>query len=542
MLSSLRVKLLALFLFLFLAMGLLLIAGLVGMEQLSRAFVQLRSNALPITESLYRAALPLQDGRLAMDEALLQVTQPEAFDEVRNYESRLQRSMIQFEMYMKALAWGSESEVFRRTAGGLTHASWERAGLASTLVVPQAPAPIRRLASLAELYHAGFSNNARKALKAHRRMLNRMLDGRLDEAQAAQQDVTRYRTKSTAYAKIVTDLFDRIEAEVNAYVAQLAASLVRTKRFVQTLVTALSVLLLSFTMGLCLVFADQVLLKPIHALRQGAQAIGRGVLDIRLSLGSGDELGQLAQAFNRMAEGLERREAELRQADRMKTEILDVLSHEVRIPLATIQEGASLLRERSDALSVSDREDVLKTAGDDMERLSRLFDKVLLVTEIVTNQVTCAEAPIEVEPVVQALIERWQNNARTKGLTLQVTQSTGRLRCVADTKWIGRALDELVANAIQASPPEGRVMLTCTTGPGTVEVAIRDTGSGIAHEELSTLFERFRWVGDTSERKTGGFGLGLFIAKSLVEAQGGRLMVESAIGRGTTMTVSLKAV
>ncbi|MBI3319929.1 MAG: sensor histidine kinase [Candidatus Omnitrophica bacterium] len=113
------------------------------------------------------------------------------------------------------------------------------------------------------------------------------------------------------------------------------------------------------------------------------------------------------------------------------------------------------------------------------------------------------------------------------------------LQCVGDIEWLQRALGQLVENAIEASPPKGAVTISCQEAPDASILTIEDTGAGIPSEVRPVLFDRLRAAGGIDERKTGGLGLGLFIAKSVIQAHGGVIDVEGAAGGGTRMTVHI---
>jgi PAS domain S-box-containing protein len=307
--------------------------GLLGMQRATAAAYRLRRDSVPILQCVYRAGQALRQSNRIRDEALLEVSAPEAFDEVRQYEGRLQAAVIQFDMYMKALIWGSESVAFRTTAGGLTYAEWQRHELEGMLVVPQAPPAIRQLASQADLYFAGFSNNAGQVLKQHKRALRQALSGPT-ASQAIREQILQERAESRRYAERVDALFQQISTEVDRYLEALLREVSTTEQRVRMVVLTLFVFLLVLTLLLCYGFSNSTLLRPIRLLLQGVEAVRRGARGVQVPVPSGDEFGQLAQAFNAMSTDL--------QQTTVSKEYLDQIVNSMAEALFVVNEQATI--------------------------------------------------------------------------------------------------------------------------------------------------------------------------------------------------------
>lgn len=229
---------------------------------------------------------------------------------------------------------------------------------------------------------------------------------------------------------------------------------------------------------------------------------------------------------------------ERREAERLKEEFLAVLSHELRIPLTTAEEGISQVIDGVHGAITPGQQECLTMVAWAHGRLHSLFDKVVRVTEIMAGQVDVTRKPIDVVALVRELEADVRPLADERGVALAVNDP-GAVPWTGDAALLTEALRELAQNAIQVTEPQGHVSLSCSKHPDRVEVVISDTGPGIPEKELASLFERFHWVGGTDDRKTGGMGLGLFVAKSLIDVQGGTIVVTSTVGQGTRMTVKL---
>lgn len=299
--QSLRSKILWLAIGLFLATLLVAVVGLAGMRRISDSAKRIHQECLPILQCARLAQQALQDSARVRDQALLDVTDPDELDQLRVYEGQFQRADIEFDMYMKALIWGSESRIFKEVAGGLTHAEWRRHGLEGRLIVGWAPERIRQLASQADLYQAGYSNHARRALKQHRRALRLQLTGDGQAAELERQQAYHERTESGAYARLIRELFSQMDQHMDAYVDRTVADIAEAQRTTQTAALQLSLALLALIIVLCRILAVRTLVRPLQRLMEGVQALSRGDWTVQLPAASRDELGQLTEAFNAMA-------------------------------------------------------------------------------------------------------------------------------------------------------------------------------------------------------------------------------------------------
>lgn len=150
-----------------------------------------------------------------------------------------------------------------------------------------------------------------------------------------------------------------------------------------------------------------------------------------------------------------------------------------------------------------------------------------------------ATRPVESGRLIQDVTKRVQTTARSQEITLNTALPGDKSLVIGDAQRLAQVLLNLITNALQHTPPGGEVTVGTRKAKGEIHVTVRDSGEGIAPENLPHIFERFYRADRARSRDTGGSGLGLSIAKSLVEAQGGTISVESRVGQGSTFTVSL---
>jgi signal transduction histidine kinase len=277
------------------------------------------------------------------------------------------------------------------------------------------------------------------------------------------------------------------------------------------------------------------ILTPVEALTEAVRRMEAGDLSQRVEVTSRDEIGELAWAFNSMADGLARLE-ELRR--NMVTDV----AHELRTPLSNIR---GYLEALQDGVVEPERHIVDSLHAEAM-LLNRLVDDLQELSLAEAGQVKLERQPIALVDIVDRAVEAVRPRAEAEGITLQIDLPDDFLVDV-DPQRIGQVLRNLLDNGLTHTPPGGEVDVAARAAcpePSRrsdqwVEVSVRDTGAGIAAEDLPYVFERFYRADKSRSRATGGAGLGLAIAKQLVEAHGGRIWVESTEGEGSTFTFAL---
>jgi heavy metal sensor kinase len=271
-------------------------------------------------------------------------------------------------------------------------------------------------------------------------------------------------------------------------------------------------------------------LGPIDRITATARAIGATTLGRRLRLGGpNDEVRRLAQAFDEMLDRIDE------TLDRERRFTADA-AHELRTPL-TILKGeleVALRRERSPEAY----REAMESMAQEVDRLVRLTDDLLTLARADAGGAPLEQEAVSVDGLARWAAEHFQSAARGKGITLD-TSGPSALVVSGDSDRLRQLLTNLVDNAITYTPPGGRVRLTWDRDGSIARVAVIDTGTGIAPEDLPLVFDRFYRADRARARTSGGSGLGLPIAQWIVRAHGGRIAVESQPGRGTTVTVWL---
>ncbi len=299
------------------------------------------------------------------------------------------------------------------------------------------------------------------------------------------------------------------------------------------------------------------IVRPVEALRQGAARIGSGDLEYRLDVKTGDELQVLAEEFNRMAARLQESYATLEQridertrelaqksrelevASRHKSEFLANMSHELRTPLNSVIGFSEVLRDRMFGdLNAKQTQyvEVILASG---RHLLSLINDILDLSKIEAGRMELELAAFDLPLAIQNALTLVSDRAARHGITIATALDKRLGPLTADERKLKQILLNLLANAVKFTPAGGRVEVAARPSDGHVEISVTDTGIGIAEEDQDAIFEEFRQVGAHEGRPREGTGLGLPLAKRFVELHGGRLWVESKVGRGSTFTFTI---
>ncbi len=275
-------------------------------------------------------------------------------------------------------------------------------------------------------------------------------------------------------------------------------------------------------------FLFRSIIHPLQQLTAASQAIARGDLSARAPVRGADEVAQLARAFNQMAENLARAE----EARRNQTADL---AHELRTPLTVLQ---GTLEAMVDRVYPADPENLLAALAQ-VRTLSRLVEDLRLLSQADAGELTLHKAPLDLGRFLEEVLEAHRSVAQERGISLSLERPAALPLVLADRDRLAQVMGNLLSNALRHTPPEGRITVRLTDRGRDVVVAVADNGPGVPPKDLPHLFERF-WRRDPSrQRATGGSGLGLSIARHIVEAHGGHIWAEPTPGGGLTVAFAL---
>lgn len=272
------------------------------------------------------------------------------------------------------------------------------------------------------------------------------------------------------------------------------------------------------------------IVAPLRHMTSVSQHIADGHYEERVQIANHDELGQLANTFNRMAENLE-------QIELMRRQLIADVSHELRTPLTAIQGSMEGLLDGVLPADPETYQQIHQEAG----RLARLVDDLQELSRVEAGAFPLDKKPARVDELILTTIKRLTPQAGRKNITLDADLPADLPLVSLDEARITQVLTNLISNAIQYTPEGGSVRIISRQSKDEIQVNVIDTGIGVPPEHVANLFTRFYRVDKSRSRQAGGgSGIGLTIARHLVESHDGRIWVESpGIGQGSTFSFTL---
>ena len=273
----------------------------------------------------------------------------------------------------------------------------------------------------------------------------------------------------------------------------------------------------------------QRIITPIQSLTSAARQMQAGDLSQRVAIASDDEIGKLGSAFNGMATSLE-------QQEQLRRNMVSDIAHELRTPLTNIR---GYLEAIQDGL-VNPDTPTISSIHEEAMLLNRLVEDLQELSLAEAGQLRIDVRPVDLGEIVEGAVMAHRLPAQAKEITLNAGIPTNFPPISADPERIGQLLRNLLKNGITYTPKNGHIQIDLsTTADNQAQLRIADNGQGISPDDLPHVFDRFYRADKSRDRATGGAGLGLAIAKAIVEMHKGEIKVESALEQGTTFVVTL---
>ena len=257
------------------------------------------------------------------------------------------------------------------------------------------------------------------------------------------------------------------------------------------------------------------ILSPVRDLTGAAARLGLGNLDERVEVSSSDELGQLGRTFNTMADDLQR-------AEQQRVRLMSDVAHELRTPLTNVRGYLEAMRDGV----LTPTPAAIDVAHQQAMHLGRLVEDLGLIAQADAGALTLDFDEASLAELATSSVEAFRPAAEGKGISLRMEAPSDLRPVRMDSTRIAQALGNLLDNAVRHTPEGGVVLVLVEAVGESVRVSVEDTGEGVPEEELGQIFDRFYRVDQSRSRATGGTGLGLTIARQLVEAHGGSIWAE----------------
>ncbi len=377
----------------------------------------------------------------------------------------------------------------------------------------------------------------------------------------------------TAYAPLTQTGFSMAVVAEKATMLKVVGTLhaeisnsIRDTIVIRILPASLLIIMIATILSIFLVAR---VVKPIQELQEGVREIGSGNLDYNLKLKSKNEIGELASSFNEMSHALKKSRQELykysqsleekikertqqiteanerlKQLDKLKDDFVSLASHELRTPMTAIKSYLWMAIAGKGGPLNEKQMYYAQRSYTSVDRLIKLVNDMLNISRIESGRLTVQMQPVKIEQLVRETIEEVTPRAKELGVNVLIEQQGGAVPDVlADSDKIKEVIYNLIGNSMKFTPSGGKITVSFVEKDKMVEAAVKDTGSGIAGDDLPKLFQKFGILPGSyvTNQPVSGTGLGLYICRSLIELHGGKIWASSeGKGKGSTFTFSLK--
>lgn len=287
--------------------------------------------------------------------------------------------------------------------------------------------------------------------------------------------------------------------------------------------------LFSFILAILVRQGLRRIMRPLHELQHAAEKMSKGHYETRVNVTSKDEMGQLSQAFNNMAEAIQ-------QEDEQQKTFLATVSHELRTPISYVKGYSEVIQ--NNLISGSEREEAIRLIAREANRMERLTNDLIQLARPLQEQEEYDLDPIVLAETLRDVVAILQKQADVKNITLQQTFDE-ELIILGDEEKLKQIFINIIENAIRYSDANTAIYLTAIAKQKDAVISIQDSGIGIPQEDLPRITERFYRVNKARSRADGGSGLGLSIVDQLVKIHHGQLTIQSELKKGTCVTVTI---
>jgi signal transduction histidine kinase len=380
-----------------------------------------------------------------------------------------------------------------------------------------------------------------REIRAKSERLSTVIERIIDSANRGASDADQKPLRNQAH-RLATDLYQAAADLANAttataegVIAQNASSYAGQRNLF--IGVAVAAIVLALLLGLVLSWS---VTRPIQRIDSGLATIASGDFSGHVDVSNRDELGALATNVNRMNDELDRLYRELETASQHKSEFLASMSHELRTPLNAIIGFSQALRERMFGELNDKQEEYLDDILSSAYHLLSLINDVLDLSKVEAGQVELEVAPFSLRDALESGVVMVRERATLDGVRVAYSADPEVDLVEGDERRIRQVIFNLLSNAVKFTPPGGAVDVSAAQVNGEVRVSVVDTGPGLAPEDHDRIFEEFQQT-DLGLEQREGTGLGLALSKRLVELHGGRIWVDSELGKGSAFVFTLPA-
>jgi signal transduction histidine kinase len=315
-------------------------------------------------------------------------------------------------------------------------------------------------------------------------------------------------------------------------VSALPESIMAEQQVLLQTVSIMIIILIAINAGIIGFFVSRSISRPIKELYKATMQVKKGKYDVKLDIKTGDEIEELAHAFNITTATLGRLEDEREEIDNAKNEFLSITSHELRSPMTPMKAQLQMLQEGYFGKLTKKQKESLKIVVRNADRLDNIIVDFLEISRIEAARLKFDFREIDITKTIKETAKFMEAFAKEKNIKIDV--KTEKLPIIeADPDRISQVLRNLMNNAIKFSPENSKIIVEAEQKKNHIQLSVMDHGIGLNPGNKIRVFEPFYQVEDASRRKHGGTGLGLAICRGIVESQKGKIWVDSKPGYGS---------
>lgn len=316
-----------------------------------------------------------------------------------------------------------------------------------------------------------------------------------------------------------------------------AAGSLKEKYLASALVRAL--ILSAVAVGIIGLVLFALLTRRLQRVARSVGEFEQGKYGTRLAASARDEIGELARAYNRMADTIAANLEKLRQTDRLRRELIANVSHDLRSPLTSIQGYVETLLMKQDSLSSAQIREYLQVVHSDATKLNEMVHELFELSKYDARQIEPKVERFSLTELIQDVAVKYRTKAEKQQVALSALLPESLYFVLADINMIERVLSNLIENALVHTPAGGQVTVELRESRGRARVRVIDSGTGIDKRDIPFIFDRFFSSGREGVSSRRGSGLGLAIAQKIADLHGSRIQVESEPGRGSVFFFEL---
>ena len=340
-----------------------------------------------------------------------------------------------------------------------------------------------------------------------------------------------YKNEKTDATDKILDALDRLNSETQQDTYRKIRNLADAGERARQAALVISIASLAFILVISFIITRSIT-KPIAILKNKTREIAQGKLDGDLRIVSPPEIRELAAAFNFMCQ-------KLHELEKMKADFFSSMSHELRTPLTSIKEGTGLLLDGVGGATTEKQHKLLTIVAEESQRLINLVNSLLDLSKMEAGMMTYNFESSNMAPLITKAVVEITPLIEAKEIHLETEINDDLPAVKLDRERILQALRNLIGNAVKFTPKAGRVRVAARPLEGKLEVSVRDTGPGIAADNLKTIFDKFHQGTLNGTFSANGTGLGLAIAKHIINSHGGQIWAENDPVQGSTFVFVL---